>query len=365
MNAARPRQERAFTLMEVLVSTAVLGIVLTAVGSAMLVTTRAMPGQDNTNQNALDAVRTLDFMTSELSEATAVPEFTARAVTVTVPARGYGGHYHPADIRYAWSGTPGDPLTRQVDGGTVATFIENVHHFAVSGDLREVPGDGGAVSEGAERLLVSHGPNTGGDQVSQEVRDSNWPGQYFRPILSGGAVGWRVTRIRFQAKRSGLAVGELAAVLCRADADCEPAGSPLAWTIMQEAGFGSDYAWQDFPVVGAPVLRPDEGAALVLAHISGLSAAWIRCERNGADTPDAHYIESGDHGATWTADTAADMVIEVYGKVTGSDAASRYYLTAARLVLQAGDDPAARVETAFPVFNEPEVPGPPTEPSAS
>ncbi len=357
MTRSRRGHSAGFTLMEVLVSSAVMGIVLVAIGSAILVTSRALPGERNSNQSLLISARKLDFITAELAGAVTVTEWTPTAVTFTVADRTADSDGDPETIRYAWAGEPGDPITRRQNGGEAAVFLENVEHFNVSGDLKEVPGDG-QPQEGQEKLLVSHTPG-GGTLVYREVGDLNWPGQYFRPVLAGGATGWRITRIRFQAKRAGFPNGLLMPILARASADCVPVPGVLAWTTIDEVTLSEvAYTWQEFPVVGTPVFDPDEGAVLILAHGGGDTAAWVRYEQGGQDTPDAHYVLSVNSGATWTYQTSIDLVFEVYGKVTASDTGSRYYLQAGRLALQTCGDAASRVQTGVTVYNQPEVPGP-------
>ena len=56
---------------------------------------------------------------ADLEFALAFSEKTDHALTFTVPDR--DGDFISETIRYAWSGTPGDPLTRQYNGGAVAT----------------------------------------------------------------------------------------------------------------------------------------------------------------------------------------------------------------------------------------------------
>ncbi len=66
---------------------------------------------------------------AELQYAQSVTEQTVTAITVTVPDR--DADSNPEEIRYAWSGTPGEPLTRQYNGGTAANAAEGVHDFSV------------------------------------------------------------------------------------------------------------------------------------------------------------------------------------------------------------------------------------------
>ncbi|MBM4074622.1 MAG: hypothetical protein FJ267_03150, partial [Planctomycetes bacterium] len=67
---------------------------------------------------------------ADLQRATGFTERTAKAVTFTVPDR--DGNGRPETLRYAWSGTAGNPLTLQVNGGPVQNIALNVQQFALS-----------------------------------------------------------------------------------------------------------------------------------------------------------------------------------------------------------------------------------------
>jgi len=340
--------------MEVLVSTAVMGIVLVAVGSATLIASRALPDEDDPSQSILAASRKLDFIASELSTATAVSELGARAVTFTVPDRTTDGDSNPEKIRYAWAGTAGDPITRQYNSGAVAVFMENVHHFAIAGDLKEVAAEGGTPREGPEALLISRS-SSDGTRTHCEVRPTHAPGMFFRPQLSGAATGWRVTRVRFQAKRVNVADGTTTVLVCSVDANGFPR-AVIDWGTLDERDLTLAYTWREFSFFAMPVMPPENGLALLLMHGGGGSSAWIHYRTGGTDTPDAHYVGTTDGGGSWNVNTNMDMVFEVYGKVTSTDAGVTRYLKSARISLQAGTDSAGYVQTGFLVHNRPEVP---------
>jgi hypothetical protein len=64
---------------------------------------------------------------TDLQTAKSFTERTATAVTFTVPDR--DGDNIDETIRYAWAGTPGDPLTYQLNGGTATTLADDVQQF--------------------------------------------------------------------------------------------------------------------------------------------------------------------------------------------------------------------------------------------
>lgn len=67
---------------------------------------------------------------ADLERATGFTERTATSATFTVPDR--NGDGRPETLRYAWSGTPGAPLTLQMNGGTIQNLATNVQQFQLT-----------------------------------------------------------------------------------------------------------------------------------------------------------------------------------------------------------------------------------------
>src|SRR5689334_2025015 len=122
---ARECRRRGFSLMELVLTTAVISIVIVALGSAIVLTSRAMPSSAASGGEAeYKRATALEQMCAELRCATAFSEVTPTAVTFSVPDRDKDGKAE--DIRYAWSGTPGGALTRQYNGGTTVSVADDL-----------------------------------------------------------------------------------------------------------------------------------------------------------------------------------------------------------------------------------------------
>ncbi len=119
------------TLIELLISLSIMTVLLGGLTSAILIATHALPTGNSPLALSIDAGHAVDQIAQDLLYATAIPNATNTAVTLTVADRGHGAA-GPETIRYAWSGTPGDPLTRQYNGGTVVTLCADVQGFALS-----------------------------------------------------------------------------------------------------------------------------------------------------------------------------------------------------------------------------------------
>ena len=102
-------------------------VLMTSLFSAIYI---ALKASDTSLTPAAATIQGNAAMTGLLSDiqfARSFSELTTTAITFSVPGR--DGESTSETIRYAWSGTPGDPLTRQYNEGTVAIFVDNVYAF--------------------------------------------------------------------------------------------------------------------------------------------------------------------------------------------------------------------------------------------
>lgn len=131
MHGRRP----GFTLVELVASMGIMTLLMGAMTSAIVIATHAIPNNTDPEQQNRKAMEVVEQIASELFYATTVTEATARSVTFTVADRGHGAS-GPEEIRYEWSGTPGDPLTRQYNNGTVCTVCEGVEQLTFTFERR-------------------------------------------------------------------------------------------------------------------------------------------------------------------------------------------------------------------------------------
>src|SRR2546425_414614 len=110
LECARP----AFTLVEAVLSLIITSILCLAIGSALTVASRALPQNDSPASAGLTGAFAIEQLSSDLIAALCIAERSATTLAFTVPDR--NGDGSPERIRYAWSGTIGDPLTREYNG---------------------------------------------------------------------------------------------------------------------------------------------------------------------------------------------------------------------------------------------------------
>ena len=100
---------------------------MAGLSSTMFLALKATDTSNTPASATIEGNAALNEIIADLEFALAFSEQTTNAITFTVPDR--DGDSNPETIRYAWSGTPGDPITRQYNGGTVTRLVEDVHVF--------------------------------------------------------------------------------------------------------------------------------------------------------------------------------------------------------------------------------------------
>ena len=138
--------------MEVAVSLAILSVITVAMGSAIVLAVKAVPTADSPAQRTLRGAHLAQQIAAELQYATAIATTEPGAVAFTVGDR--NDDSLPETIRYTWAGAPGDPLTRQLNGGSDVAVLQDVYAFALDYGVRTVEEDvpGG---ESSEMLLAT------------------------------------------------------------------------------------------------------------------------------------------------------------------------------------------------------------------
>jgi prepilin-type N-terminal cleavage/methylation domain-containing protein len=339
-----------FTLIEVLVSLSVMSILMLGISAAMGLALRAVPDEDSAMVRITDAGSVLDQVINDLRYARHITERSATAVRVVVADR--DGDGAPQTIRYAWSGTPGDPLTRTDGIGAAVAILANVHDFTLSYDLRSqnetYPGPN---VESAETVLASVS-NVQNNHLSKII-NTDWIGQYFRPVLPADAISWKVNRVLFRARASQPASSS-SVELRTADADMLPSFTILAQQTMTDLDLTNSVEWREFLFNNVTGLSPGQGLCLVIRHTVGAESASIQYD----DLTGPGLLKSTNTGKSWLYENSRRLYYYVYGTVTtpGPDqSVTRRYVTDTNVTLQVGGDAAARLDTAVQMLNEPEA----------
>ncbi len=343
------------TLLETVAALAVTSIILLGIGSAMLLAGRALPDARSATAQTVAGTEALELVVTELRYAITINQRSARMIEFTVADR--SGDTTPEVIRYEWSGTAGDPLTRRYNGGTAVEVLANVRDFSLTYDLQTISTQIPQANESAETLLIGY--DSSKDYADYPIKELELYSEYFRPTLPGNAVSWKVTRVRFQAKQAGLLGGETRAQLQLLTAGGLPSGVVLDEGTFYENLLPLLYLVQEVTYTQASGLSPQQGLCLVFRWISGGDGS---CKLLGQDknvsAANIALLKSTDRTVSWSSLAAQSLLFSVYGTVTTAGTPqiqNRYYLNAVTIRLKAGTDDQATVQTGVRMLNQPEV----------
>jgi type II secretory pathway pseudopilin PulG len=348
------RYERGFTLTELVLSMGLMTILLGGISSTILLASHALPSEQNASAAVNRGYQAADQIAGELYCARSFTEKASTAVEFTVADR--SGDATPETIRYAWSGTAGDPLTRQYNGGTVVDWLADVQEFALTYDVTEVTEELPPVeAEGAETLLISH--DTSVSLTDWGLTDKGWIGQYFFPPLPAEATAWKVTRVKFMARIHGGNKGITAVQLRLPTAGNLPGATILEEVLMYESALDPSYLWEEFSFASVSGLSPTQGLCLVLAlNKKEAHLADVRYD----DGAGSGLLTTTDAGSNWNYNSGKAMLYYVYGTVTTTsqpDPLVRQWLRSVGIKLRVGSETSSRIESAVEILNEPEVTG--------
>jgi len=124
------------TLIELLVSIAITTVLMLAIGTCLLIATQAMPNANGPANQIIVTSEVAKQLATELQHAVSINSRSATMIEFTVADR--DADEVPEVIRYEWSGTPGDPLTRRYNGGSVIEVLDSVQEFNLSYDLETI-----------------------------------------------------------------------------------------------------------------------------------------------------------------------------------------------------------------------------------
>ena len=292
------RPPDGFTLVEMVMSLTILSVLLLACGSIVGMATRATGDTATRNVTQLKAADAVGQITDDLNVALNFTQRTSTAVTFTVPDRLSVGT--PQVVSYQWSGTPGDPLTRQFNGGTAATVLSGVQSLNLSFVSRLM----GPEPDPVEQDIASHA-TVSGSLNDFKLEDKHGASQYFHPSLPLGTTAYTLTRVRMRLKSEGAPDGVITVSIRLPDAAYRPTGVTLAQATLHESALSGDYEWVDVPISGLANLNPMQGLCIVLENAAGTKdTCKIETDESASGVMStAFWSKTTNSGTSWSAGT--------------------------------------------------------------
>ena len=319
------------SLIEVMITMLISSIIVTGLQGTIFVALGSVPSSTGIAGTALRASQTADRLATELLTAVYVTERSATTIGFAVPDR--DGDGNGERIRYAWTGTPGGPLTRQYNAGPVMTIVEQLDLLSLTPAFKSVtevyPSVG--VEDSAESLLIDRSSTSGsGDN---DVTSSNSVGQFFTLTLPAYSYAWRPTRVDFAAKRNS--VPATTSVRLRpATGSLSPGNSVLQQTTLTDASLALGYAWKSFNFTGIDPIPSGGAICLTLLDQIGMASATVQSSTSGAGLM---KTATGYTDMYWSYDSGKCMVSRLYGKQIrsrGTQSINTNYLTSMEIAMR-------------------------------
>jgi len=290
------RDRRGYTLLELMVCLPLATLLIVGAGSSVYIASKASV-QDTERIARREGAFVAHRLAQDLREATSFAVHSDQAAEFSVPDRDSDGV--PETLRYAWSGTAGDPLTLCVNGSAPASLLPQVYQFHLDYVTKTAVPSPHAEEE---VKLISHDDAPGGSLKDFKVDTGHPCAQYLLPTLPQGASKWSLSCVRLMAKTDAGTDGVVRLNITTATPQGKPSTTILSSATFREVDLGSAYAWVDVRLPKIENLDIGQGVCVVLkAESGGGGVAKIAFEENGAPmTPSTSWMTSGNGGATWT-----------------------------------------------------------------
>ncbi len=345
----------AFSLVELILSMAVMTVLMGALGSAMVIASKAVPSRASPLAAAVDAASVVDQLAGELFTTKAITARSDKMVEFQLADR--NGDGMDEIVRYEWSGSAAASLSRKFNAQPAATILSDVSEFKLEYDLV------------ANTTTTTPPPGESGEMVffnvkataylqDNAVTDKKWIGQYFYPTLPGNATAWRVTRVAFRARSKGSNKGLSRLQLQVADKSGLPSGTIVEEAELFENTLTSAYTDQEVKFSNAGGLVPGNGMCFIVKWVSDTDSCEIENATNLTPPSGTVHISTNNSGVNWSQSANQSMNITVYGAYTAPGApttSTRNFLTGVRIRLRAGTNASSAVESKVRVLNEPEA----------
>lgn len=350
---SRSRCARAFTLIELLISTGVVGVLMGAVGGVIVLSVRAIPANQEGTQGALEAAGVLARLTGELRMASTVNSGTATMIDFTLPDR--NGDGADEQVRYEWHGADDGTITRTLNGGDAQIIATGIAAFDMCYRVCTMATtSSGPWVTGAESLLVSYDTGSPGEFVLSSGRAL---GMSVTPEIDSGAIGWSVTRVAMRFRNSGISTDGRVRVQVRlADGSGLPTGTVLAEGTFNESSLTSSVAFVTVPMTGATGLAPGTRIAVVALHDAGTEAAAVGTIARAPSGTDL-TVTSTNSGASWSSSVASSVCLRVLCTVTTTTVTNhgRNMVERVNIHLRSAHEGAPTAHASIALANAPEV----------
>lgn len=369
---ARIQARRAFTLVEAVVSLGTAGILMTGLGSSIMLATRALPTEENASQAAIRASTLIDDIVTELLTATVVTERTATTVAFTVADR--DADENSETIRYSWSGTPGDPLMRKYNNNAAVSIADNTQEFALVHDYYTTTTTTTETVIGTTPVTALASFDTWSGipptETPKPISSANHLSQCFQIAPPPEATSLTFTRAMVTMYRDMITPSSFNVAIHRPSVTgaTTPAATPIASpTTILAAALSPTPVWMQMNFSGVTVTDlTNVEFCLVLSGSEAINVWGIYDNDRTAPANGTTLMWSTDAGGSWKPASKDinknDLKFYVYGtyesSITQEVTNTRYFMTGIAITARFHESPDAAVRTTAHLLNAPEVAAP-------
>lgn len=306
MNARHAQS--GFTLLELVVSLAILAVILGGVASALTLATSALPDDAWRAREATQAQ--LRVFQQDMRDAVFVRELTSTAIECTVPDRDADGL--PEVIRYEWQDSGSKSLVRTVNGASTVLLTEMVdgRMDAQQSTRAESIAIATTTSAAAQLAIVPADWSVSGTAFSLTIRSGI--AQVLSPSLPANAGLWRVTNVSVLVKKLGTSGTDSDRIfqIRLANDDGSPSSVVLYQSKISDFTYSGNLTTAStLSVSGMPYIRPDQRICVCFINTS----STVSGQNQFKHTPGSGMWATADAGTSWSSHAGATM----YAAITG------------------------------------------------
>lgn len=363
---------RGFTLLEVSISLVIVAVIITSLGSVIVLASKALPSAPGVNGSTLSASLALEQLGSELRYAKSVTEAGPAAVTFTLADR--DSDTVDETVRYEWAGS-GSPLTRAYNAQSPAAVSPPLSSFALSYSRAQhtttqvgtTTWDSGEVQfAGLSTLGALAIPGT------ITIGTATWGAEAFtidRVSLPADTTRLAITRVSLKLRRpsSGTAGATIAVHLPSSPGSSIPASAPIGTVCsIPAASLTTSFAWVDATFSDVEFPNASTKDFVIVCKGIATGSASMQYQSLSTALADSNVVRwTTNSGGSWSPTlnlNLQDAPFAVYGRyqrqIVSNVSADSYTLSAASIALQATASSATRIETAVETLNDPAIPAP-------
>jgi prepilin-type N-terminal cleavage/methylation domain-containing protein len=361
-----------FTLLELTVALTVMAILMGAMTSAVLIASRAVPTSNDPVVATLAAGSEVDALADDLRYATAFAVLQPHVVQFSVPDR--TGDGSPEEIRYEWSGTPGEALRQQMNGGAWADVVPSVQSLALNYNTKtvttisEVPG-----TTTSPEMVFSYfngWPGVSPTYSSVALTPTAWGAEFFtidQVSFPPDAQNVRISRVQLMLQKVAASGSITVGIHAPAAAGSpQPGPNPLGTpATVPVSSLPVTFGWVDI-AMPPDVIVPNSSTQLVIV-VKGTvtnAACWRMFTSTSAPKDSSPTgLLTTDGGSSWQPNKSAqyknDYPFYAYGTYqvdsTQEVTTTTYYLRSVGISLRVAGATGPLIGTAVEVYTQPRV----------